>query len=271
MALVYDWHSRWALDYAWMAHRGNQKYEETVQAHHTALTAAGYGVDIIDQLCDLTPYKAVIAPMAYLIRADFAERLTAFAAAGGLVYLTYLSGYVDEENLRYVTMPPLEGLTGLRTDEIDAYTEGHENGFLWQGKAWPIKEMAQLTTPKGAQVLATYQQQFYQGQPVLTRNAVGQGVCYTLQARVGIDCLTAVLGDILESHGVKPLVADLPEGVIATARYGEEGTEYLFLLNSNRQAAQVQLEGRWQRLEDGAEITGSMEMDAFSIVTLRRL
>ena len=114
-------------------------------------------------------------------------------------------------------------------------------------------------------MLATYQQQFYQGQPVLTRNAVGQGVCYTLQARVGIDCLTAVLGDILESHGVKPLVADLPEGVIATARYAEDGTEYRFLLNSNRQAAQVQLEGRWQRLEDSAEISGDITLNAFTI------
>jgi len=90
-------------------------------------------------------------------------------------------------------------------------------------------------------------------------------VCYTLQARVGIDCLTAVLGDILESHGVKPLVADLPEGIIATARYGEDGTEYLFLLNSNRQAAQVQLEGIWQRMEDQAEISGQTMLNPFTI------
>lgn len=265
VALIYDWHSRWALDYAWMAHRGNQKYEETVQAHHTALTAAGYGVDVIDQLSDLTPYKAVIAPMAYLLRGDFAQRLTDFASAGGLVYLTYLSGYVDEENLRHVTTPPLEALTGVRTDEIDAYTQGHENHFLWQGKAWPIKEMAQLTTPKGAQVLATYQQQFYQGQPVLTRNAVGSGVCYTLQARVEVDCLTSLLGDLLESHGIQPLVAGLPDGVIATARYGEDSAEYLFLLNSNREDVQVQLPGCWQRMEDSAAVSGDVKLDVFSV------
>jgi len=265
IALVYDWPNRWALDYAWMAHRGNQKYEDTVRAHHTALVSAGYGVDMIDQLCDLTPYKAVIAPMVYLLRDGFAERLTRFAENGGLVYLTYLSGYVNEESLRHVTTPPLEALTGVRTDEIDAYDHGHENSFLWQGKAWPIKEMAQLSTPKGAQVLATYQQQFYQGQPVLTRNTVGSGVCYTLQARVDTDCLTAVLDDLLRQHGVTPLMENLPHGVIATARYGEEGEEFLFLLNSNREDVTVALNGAYTWLGSGVEAQGEIILKAFTV------
>ena len=265
IALVYDWPNRWALDYAWMAHRGNQKYEDTVRAHHTALVSAGYGVDMIDQLCDLTPYKAVIAPMVYLLRDGFAERLARFAENGGLVYLTYLSGYVNEESLRHVTTPPLEALTGVRTDEIDAYDQGHENHFLWQGKAWPIKEMAQLSTPRGAQVLAAYQQQFYQGQPMLTRNTVGSGVCYTLQARVDTDCLTAVLGDLLRQHGIVPLMENLPHGVIATARYGEDGAQYLFLLNSNRQDVTVALDNSYAWLGSGEEACGEITLKAFTV------
>ena len=122
-----------------------------------------------------------------------------------------------------------------------------------------------LFRSKGAQVLATYQQQFYQGQPVLTRNAVGSGVCYTLQARVEVDCLTSLLGDLLESHGIQPLVAGLPDGVIAAARYGEDGAEYLFLLNSNREDVQVQLPGCWQRMEDSAAVSGDVKLDVFSV------
>ena len=265
VALVYDWHSRWALDYAWMGHRFHQKYEETLIAHHTALSAAGYGVDIIDQLTDLTPYRAVIAPMAFLLRKGFAERLTAFARAGGLVYLTYLSGYVDEEDLRFVTTPPLEALTGLRTDEIDAYDSSRENSFLWQGREWPVKEVAQLSTLKGAESLAAYTRQFYQGQPVLTRNTVGSGVCYTLQARVDPDCLTAVLGGLLREHGLQPLAAELPAGVTATARYGEDGTEYLFLLNSRREAVDVQLEGAYTDMLSGQEVCGAVKLGAFTV------
>ncbi len=268
VALVYDWHARWALDYAWMAHRNNQKYEGTLFDHHTALTAAGYGVDIIDQLCDLTPYQAVIAPMAYLLRGDFAERLTAFAEAGGLVYLTYLSGYVDEEDLRHITTPPLEAVTGVRTDEIDALTAGCLNHFTWQGKRWPIHEMAQLSTAKEAEVLATYESNFYRGQPVLTRNQIGQGVCYTLQARTGVDCLTSILGDLLRSHGVEPLVEELPAGVIATARYDEAGQRTLFLLNSNRQPAIVNLPGAYTDLLTGSAHADQVSLAPFSIAAL---
>jgi beta-galactosidase len=270
VALVYDWHVRWALDYAWTAHRFHQKYEETVQSHHAALQRAGYGVDIIDQTSDLSPYKAVIAPMVFLLREGFAERLTAFAREGGLVYLTYMSGYVDEEDLRFVTTPPLEALTGVRTDELDAWDKGHENCFLWQGREWPIHEVAQLCTLKGAEALAVYENQFYKGLPVLTRNPVGKGLCFTLQARVETGCLTAVLGGLLQEHGVEPLVKELPAGVTASARYGADGTEYLFLQNANREAAVCALPDSWVRLDRTGTAGGEIRLDAFSIAVLKR-
>jgi len=269
VALVYDWHVRWALDYAWLGHRFDQKYEETVQAHHTALTAAGYGVDVIDQLSDLTPYKAVVAPMLFLLRDGFAQRLTNFAKAGGVVMLTYLSGYVDEEDLRYMDTPPLEALTGVRVDECDAFTHGHENSFLWRDVQWPIKEVAQLSTPITAQVLADYQQQFYKGMPTLTRNAVEKGYCYTLQARTHIDCLTAVYQDLLQSHGIEPLVGGLPAGVIATARYGADGQRYLFLLNSQREPVSAALPAGLTNLLTGETTQGDTVLNAFSVTVFR--
>lgn len=265
VALVYDWHARWALDYAWTAHRFHQKYEETVQSHHAALCRAGYGVDLIDQKSDLTPYRAVIAPMVFLLREGFAEKLTAFAEAGGLVYLSYMSGYVDEEDLRFITQPPLEALTGVRTDELDAWDKGHENHFCWQGREWPIHQVAQLCSLRGAEALAVYERQFYKGMPVLTRNRVGDGVCYTLQARVDTDCLTHVLGGLLREGGIPPLVEHLPEGVTATARYDEDGQQYLFLLNANRAAAQVALPKGYRSLMDGRETNGPVMLDAFSV------
>ncbi len=277
VALVYDWHVRWALDYAWMGHRFQQKYEETVQDHHTALINAGYGVDVIDQMSDLSPYRAVVAPMLYLLRGDFAKRLTDFAKAGGLVYLTYMSGYVDEEDLRFLTRPPLEELTGVRTDEIDAFTQGHENHLEWRGKTYPVKDVAQLSTAIGAQVLAAYPKQFYQGMPLFTRNTVGTGACYTLQARLSTDGLCAVLGDILQGHGVEPLFRHLPSGVTPAARYAQDGTRYLFLLNSRREPVKLRLPCAMQNVvtgemylpeDDTPGFDSPITLPAFSVTTL---
>ena len=91
-------------------------------------------------------------------------------------------------------------------------------------------------------------------------DTVGSGACYTLQARVGTDCLTAILGDLLKTHGIQPLVNDLPAGVIATARYDGDGTCYLFLLNSNREGASVVL-------PDGYVPIGSEVAESISICT----
>ncbi|MDR0908581.1 MAG: beta-galactosidase, partial [Spirochaetaceae bacterium] len=94
VALVYDWENAWAIDDARGFLQKNTAYDRTVLEHYQAFWAQAVPVDIIDSTCSLDGYRLVVAPMLYMLRGDFAERIAAFVRAGGTFVATYISGYV---------------------------------------------------------------------------------------------------------------------------------------------------------------------------------
>ncbi len=54
-----------------------------MRAHYRALWRMGISVDIVDEECVISGYKLVIAPMLYLLRDGFEEKLKAFVENGG--------------------------------------------------------------------------------------------------------------------------------------------------------------------------------------------
>lgn len=242
IALLYDWNVRWALDDAWMLHRGNQKYVETVQSFHKALSTLGYGVDIVDETCDLSRYKVLVAPMAYMMRNGFGERIKAFVSGGGTLVTTYVSGWVNDELLTYMDADPspLQEITGVHVDECDALDEITFAHFSWNGKQYRVKEVAELATPTTAAVLAAYTDRFYAGQPCFTLNEYGEGHCYYLAARTEADFLRSALKYVLNTESVWPLLDELPEGVTITARYQGE-KRFLFIMNAAMEEKKIEL------------------------------
>ena len=242
VALLYDWNVRWALDDAWMLHRGNQKYAETVRSFHTALSALGYGVDIVDETCDLDGYQVLVAPMAYMMREGFGEKLKAFVSGGGTLVTTYVSGWVNEELLTYMDADPspLNEITGVHVDECDALDDVTFAHFSWRGKRYRVKEVAELATPVTATPLAAYTDRFYACQPCFTVNEYGEGRCYYVAARTDTAFLHDALRYILSEESVWPLLDDLPEGVTVTARYQGE-KRFLFAMNATMDEKTVEL------------------------------
>ena len=264
VALLYDWNCRWMLDNAWLVHRGNQNYEGTAIAHYQALQAAGIGVDVVDEQSSLEGYQALVIPMGFVLMNGFAEKCKDFAKKGGRVFVTYMSGYVNEEMLRYDRVHPLDELTGVRIEEMDALDESRRNTFTWNGKQYDVFEMAQLVTPQGAEVLSVYEKQFYAGQPMLTRNGYGDGACYTLQGRTDWRFLRDFYGELLRDCVILP---DLPEGVLATERFGEH--RWLFLENANHFPVQVKLDGSYTNEITGEKLSGEIILPDFEVMVLR--
>lgn len=252
IALLYDWNVRWALDDAALLHRGNQKYAETVQQFHAALSVLGYGVDVVDETCDLSCYRVLVMPMAYMIRNGFGEKLKAFVSGGGTLVSTYLGGWVNEELLTYMDADPspLDEITGMHMDECDALDEVTFAHFTWRGRRYRVKEMAELATPTTAKPLATYTDRFYACQPCFTVNEYGDGSCYYIAARTDEDFLQDALKYILNEEGVWPILDDLPEGVSVTARY-QADRRFLFVMNASQSEKTVELPDAMKELFTG--------------------
>ena len=78
---------------------------------------------------DLDGYKIVVAPMLYMFRAGFEDKVRKFVENGGTFILTYWSGVVDENDLCVLGGTPggLMDVMGLRSTEIDGLYDGESN------------------------------------------------------------------------------------------------------------------------------------------------
>ncbi len=269
IALIYDWENRWALEDARFGTQ-TKGYEQTVITHHTALMANGYGVDVLDETGDLSGYKLVIAPMCYMLRGDFAQKVDAFVRAGGTFVTTYVSGYVNEEDLCFMGgFPgPLREASGIWAEEVDVLPPEQVNSFRYRGHVYECREYFELVHANTAETLATYQSDFYAGMPVITKNAYGKGHCYYLAARTGVDFLTALYRDAADEQGIVPVLANLPAGVSATMRIGEGGREYRFLLNPTPQEKLIPLDHPQRDMLTDRMVSGDTVLPPRSVLVL---
>ena len=89
----------------------------------------GIPTDFVDMSYDISKYKVLVAPMMYLLRNGFEQKIKAFVEAGGTLITTYWSGIVNETDLCYLKGTPhgLMDVVGLRSEENDGLFDGETN------------------------------------------------------------------------------------------------------------------------------------------------
>ena len=174
----------WALKDAQGPRNEDMHYQENVQKQYRALRRKGYNTDIINMEHDLSQYRLLTVPMAYMFYHGYAEKLRTFAKNGGTLVLSYWSGIVDETDKCYLEGTPhgLMEAAGIRTEEIDALYDWEENvgcpetgNHLRLTESYICKNFMSLAKVSDAEVLR-YGRDFYQGYPVLTQE-IRKGPC----------------------------------------------------------------------------------------------
>lgn len=231
VALIYDMDNLWAQENA-QGPRKDKRYAEVVVEHYGALKRNGLTVDVIDETMDFAPYRMIVAPQMYLVKPGVAERLKEFVRAGGVLVSTYYTGYVDENDLVKLGGWPgdMMDLFGIWAEEIEALPEGRGNAIIAGEKRYECGFMCEIVHAKGAQVVGTYESDFYGGMPALTKNAYGSGEAWHIASRVGVEALTELYGGIAREKGIAPVLENLPYGVHADVRENENG-RFLFVQN----------------------------------------
>lgn len=207
-------------------------YMEQLMLLHAAFTKYGLNVDIIGQHESFDDYEIVVASQMYVTDSNVVERLYQYAQKGGTVILTNRSGVKNQNNNCIMEQLPTvyRTLVGAYVEEYnpiggDTAMLRFEDGCTYQCKQW-----CDILNPEKAEVIASYDSEFYRGKAAITRNQYEEGTVYYIGTVGEKDMYYKLIKDILEKNQIA-YVPDLPDNVEITTRTNENG-EARFIFNN---------------------------------------
>jgi beta-galactosidase len=244
VAIVYDWENRWAVELS-SGPTVSLKYVDEVHKYYDALFQLKIQTDMIGVEEELSKYDIVIAPVLYMVKPGFARKIEQFVERGGTFLTTFFSGIVNENDLVTVGGYPgeLRSVLGIWAEEIDALFPDQQNQIVMK-RDWGSLQgsyscglLCDLIHSEGAEIVAEYGADFYQGMPALTVNRFGKGQAWYVASSPEPKFLSGLLANLCGEKGIAPLM-DAPAGVEVTRRT-KDGKAFTFLLNHNAEAVAV--------------------------------
>ncbi|PYZ92764.1 beta-galactosidase [Salipaludibacillus keqinensis] len=213
---------------------------------------------------DLSRYKVVVVPIYFLTKKRFNDQLKDYVKNGGTVVFSYRTGVKDEDNV--VTEETLPGdlaeMCGIEVPEYEslrADKSSHVNGqagvlegLSSDGEVW--SDYIETTT---ADVLATYEDSWFQDKAAITKNNYGQGTVYYIGSGVESAMIRKLYTSIFQEAGVRS--SETPEKVELVWRESSDQT-YLAVLNHDvEESHKISLpEGEWSENSTGNSYSGEL-------------
>lgn len=277
VAIVFDWENRWATELT-SGPSVALDYVAEVHKYYDALYDLNVQVDMIGVEEELDKYDVVIAPVLYMLKEGYAQRVETFVEKGGTFLTTFFSGIVNENDIVTLGGYPgeLRNVLGIWAEEIDALHPDEKNQIVMKKElgnlsgSYSCNLLFDLIHSEGAEVIAEYGSDFYQGMPVVTANSFGKGKAWYVASSPDKAFLTGLLGNITKDKGIKPLLK-VPAGVETTKRV-KDGRAYLFVLNHNKETVTISLgESTYKDLLQDKEISGQTILEGKGVLILEKL
>ena len=273
VALIYDFENHWALDVKPAFQRDDKKYVETCDRIYFELWQHGINVDVIDARRDLSGYDLVIAPMLYSMYEESIRQFTDFVARGGVLIGGYMMAMANENDLCYMDGFPggtLKDVFGLVNEEIDSISPNERNAVTYRGRSYTVRDFCERVHPyPDAEVLGTYERDFYAGEPALVKHAYGRGIAYYMATRDDGGLFTALLADVLASLGIEGPIGKPPYGVSTHLRTDGE-RDFVFVENYNDTERTVPIGAGFRDLEHDTPLGEQITLPPFGIAVLER-
>ena len=288
VALVFDTQNRWAVNDAQGPRNEGVDYLPLCLDYYRPFFKRGVAVDIIDETCALEGYSLVLAPMTYMLRDGFAERVQEFVHKGGTFVSTYWSGVVNETDLCFLGgIPgPLKEVMGLWEEEIDSLGDDHTVPVKIEDKGleasfheaqYTARQLCAIVQPQeDTEVLASYAAEFYHDCPVLTRHSYGKGEAYYVAARMDGEFVDNLVQMLLEKLNLpnafnEPAQRFAP-GISALERHNDQ-YRYIFLSNYADNEQTFMLKEVYEDMlatdDTQRHVTGLVHIPAYGIYVLR--
>ena len=269
VGIIFDWDNYWALDYT-SGPTEDLKYVDQIHHYYKFFYDNNIGVNMIPVDADFSKYKIVVAPVLYMVKEGMKEALTKFVENGGILITTFMSGLVNEsDNVHLGGYPgPLRELAGIWVEEIDALAPEQTNTITFtDGTRMTCNLLCDLMHLEGAQLLASYDENFYAGMPAITKNTFGKGCTYYIGTNMGQEGIDKVLKMATQQAGVHPVVKE-PTALEVVCRKTANSTHYyIFNLKETEIVIPEQFVG-YTDLLTGKKVESGMRMKHYDALIL---
>ncbi|WP_278601087.1 beta-galactosidase, partial [Clostridium tertium] len=102
VAIVFDWENMWALKDSQGPRNIGLNYIDIVTEYYKVFWELGINVDFVDMEGNIDKYDLVIAPILYMTRSEYQDKIRAFVEKGGNFVMTYWSSIVNDVDLCYL-------------------------------------------------------------------------------------------------------------------------------------------------------------------------
>ena len=225
---------------------------------------------------ELAKYKVLVYPHPAILTDQAAELLTAYVRGGGTVVFGCRTGYKDTTGQCPMRpMPgPVAALCGITVADFTRIEPNTPGTTL----RWRDSDDATMATgafndilhveAEGAEVLAKYAGDYYDGEPALVRNRVGEGAAYYY----GGVFTSEVAAALIERLGLASPVGewlDLPAPVeLCVRENAATGERLVFLLNYSGEPQTITLRNEATDALSGKALRGEVSLAPYDVMVL---
>jgi beta-galactosidase len=242
-AILFDYDSRWAIEF--QRHHKDFDLVSYLSTFYRPLRQLTQDVDIVNPSVTLSKYKLVVAPGLNVLPDATAQHLIDYVRGGGHLVLGARTGMKDVNNALLPSRQPGTALSKLLGgDVVDFYALDKKvpvSGNIGSGEATIWAEMMETTAPD-TEVLMRFGKSngWLDGQPAVITRRVGAGRITYVGGQFDESAMAALAKWMVQSSGVKPIVANAPEGVEVCRRLGDN-KQVIILINHTTQPQTVTL------------------------------
>jgi beta-galactosidase len=255
VALLYDYDSRWAIEFQEQTSEYNQP--AVLKQYYHALHQRAQSVDVINPYSPLDKYRLVVAPDLNLIPEDLANHLLAYVRNGGHLVLGPRSGMKDQFNSLLPQRQPglLVDALGGRVEQYYALLKHFPIEGVWGTGDVSIWAEQMKTYSSDTQLLMKYgtANGWLDGQPAVLTRAYGKGRI-TYIGPILDDKLMDAADWMVKLSGVTPAFGPVPRGIDVSRRVGD-GKQIFVVVNFNQETQSTTLPHSMKALLSGGEET----------------
>jgi len=272
VAICIDYDTHWALRIK-PANDPAFHYLDYCGALYQTFSKIGVNADVISMKQDLSKYRMIVLPSAFVLTKDMRVKLKDYVKKGGVLIATFLTSVKNEDNIGYIeTLPAgLTDLFGVSVEEVEpVFAQNHTKLTLMlnSGSVESIDDIWSELLTGSAQLLGTYTEDYKANQGVISKNKFQKGFAYYLGTDLEDNVMSAFLEDICKEHHIfeNPIHGNAK---IEVVRRIYEGRELYFVFNFTGMDSQVSFEGEMEDCLSKKICKGSCDIEKNGFRLLR--